>query len=79
MEILRLIKEEEPPNRAPAERQRLAAAAWRPTGKIEPARLTRPGAGRARLDRHEVPGEGPRPTLRDGQRVGAGYRAVSGR
>jgi serine/threonine protein kinase len=34
------------------------------------------GAG---LDRDEVPGQGPQSALRDGQRPGAGYRALSGR
>ncbi len=36
---------------------------------IEPATLTQAGARRAGLDRDEVPGEGPQPALRDGQRL----------
>ena len=37
------------------------------------------GARRAGLDRDEVPGEGPDAALRDGERPGAGRRALSGR
>ena len=37
------------------------------------------GARRAGLDRDEGPGEGPRPPLRDGQRLGPRHRALSGR
>src|SRR5262249_32810281 len=62
----------------PAERQRLAAEPGGPAtagaGEADQA-----GAGGAGLDRHEVPGGGPRPALRDGQRPGAGHRALPGR
>ena len=37
------------------------------------------GARRTRLDRHEVPGQGSGPPLRNGQRPGARHRALSAR
>ena len=38
-----------------------------------------PASGRSRLDRHEVPGEGPRAAIRVGGRAGTRHRALSRR
>ena len=90
-EMLRIIREEEPPR--PSTRLSTAEAA-----AVDLGRQPRHGAGeadaagarRAGLDRDEGPGEGPQPPLRDGQRLrrrraalpcrraGAGLPAVGG-
>ncbi len=70
-EIRRIIREEEPPR--PSTRLELARLnAHRRLGPPgdRPWQAARRGPGRARLDRHAVPGEGPEPPLRDGQRTG---------
>ena len=71
-EMLRIIREEEPPRpsltaRAPA-RSLPSIAANR---HVEPKKLSAPGPRRAGLDRDEGAGEGPHATLRDGQRLRA--------
>ena len=79
-EMLRIIREVEPPK--PSTRLSSSgrtAERSRPSGRLEPTRLTKPVARRARLDRDEVPGEGPQPALRDGQRPGDGRAALPGR
>ncbi len=67
-EMVRLIKEEEPPRpsvRLSSSHNLPKIAAARNT---EPARLSGTGARRIGLDRDEVPGEGPDPALRERQR-----------
>ena len=76
-EMIRLIKEEEPPRPSvrlsgSGDLPKIAAAR-----KTEPARLVEAGAGRARLDRDEVPGEGPDAAVRDGQRDWPGTSSVT--
>ena len=80
-EMLRIIREEEPPKpstRLSSESDdrcpRLPIAANRHT---EPARLSKAGARRARLDRDEGPGKGPQPPLRNGQRPGRRRRSAT--
>ena len=78
-EILRRIREEEPPKpsiRLSATEELATIAANR---KIEPARLSRSGPRRARLDRDEGAREGSLPAVRDGQRPGPRHRALPGR
>ena len=73
-EIRRMIRETEPPK--PSTRLRTLgekATEIAQHRQAEPAALSRAGAGRPGLDRDEVPGEGPRAALRDGQRPGAGH------
>ena len=76
-EVLRRIREEEPPRPSLRLRDRgdalpsIAAPAQDRTGPADEA-----GAGRARLDRDEGAREGPRPAIRDGQRPGARHRAL---
>ena len=70
-EMLRLIREEEPPR--PSTRlsdvgEALPAIAAQPADRAGEA--GRAGARRAGLDRDEGAGEGPQPPLRDGQRPG---------
>ena len=78
-EILRLIKEEEPP-RPSVRLSRLGRPAVDRGGAEDGAgAAVEAGARRARLDRDEVPGEGPDAAVRDGQRAGQGRRAVPGR
>ena len=80
LEMLRVIREEEPPR--PSTRlshDRGAADDRGAAGSIGAAEAERAGAGRAGLDRDEGAGEGPRPALRDGQRAGGGRAALPGR
>ena len=75
-EMLRLIKEEEPPRPSArlSDSDSLPSLAAQRQAR---ARATdQAGARRARLDRHEVPGEGPLPPLRDGQFFRQRYRAL---
>ena len=69
-EILRLIREEEPPRPS----TRLSGSDTLPSAGGPAAtgagEADEAGARRAGLDRDEVPGEGPLPALRDGQRPG---------
>ena len=78
-EILRRIREEEPPKpstRLSESSETLPSiAAQRQT---EPAQADQAGARRARLDRDEGAGEGPHPAVRDGQRLGPRHRALPG-
>ena len=67
-EIRRVIKEEEPPRRAPAERRTPASPPSRRGGRWS-RKSWRVGARRSRLDRDEGVGEGTRPALRVGQRL----------
>ena len=76
--MLRIIREVEPPKpstRLSGSGTLPAVAAVRQHG-AEQADAAR--ARRAGLDRDEVPGEGPRPALRDGQRARDGHPALSG-
>ena len=70
-EMLRMIREVEPPKPS----TRLSSSDELPSiaanRKLEPKRLTRVGPRRSRLDRDEGAGEGSQPALRDGQRLGA--------
>ena len=79
LEMLRVIREEEPPR--PSTRAEhgggLADARGQPrhgAGEADEA-----GARRAGLDRDEGAGEGPQPPLRDGQRLRGGRAALPGR
>ena len=77
-EMLRIIREVEPPK--PSTRlldRRRTAERSPPAGRLEPKQLTELGPRRTRLDRDEGAGEGPRPALRDGQRLGAGRRSAT--
>jgi eukaryotic-like serine/threonine-protein kinase len=79
-EILRMIKEEEPPK--PSTRlsdSGEALASISANRQTEPAKLTKLMRGEPGLDRDEVSGEGPQPPLRDGQRVRGGRAALLGR
>ena len=74
-----MIREEEPPRpstRLSTTDELPSVAANRRAGAEAAERA---GARRAGLDRDEVPGEGPQPPLRDGQRPGAGHPALPGR
>ena len=77
-EMVRLIREEE----APRPSLRLSSSDDLPkiaaARKTEPARLVEAGPWRDRLDRDEVPGEGPVAALRDGQRGGPRSGALPG-
>ena len=78
-EMLRLIKEEEPP-RPSMRLSRLGRPAEDRGGAEDGAgAAVEAGARRAGLDRDEVPGEGPDAAVRDGQRAGPGRRALPAR
>ena len=80
-EMLRLIREEEPPRpstRLSTPERAAPTVCGEPHGPSR-GKLRQAGARRAGLDRDEVPGEGPRPPLRDGQRPGGGRAALPGR
>ena len=74
-EILRLIKEVEPPKPS----TRLSGSASLPSiaaqRSIDPKQLQQVAAGRSGLDRDEGAGKGAEPALRNGQRFHAGYPA----
>ena len=79
-EMRRIIREEEPPR--PSTRlstlgDTLTTVSAR--RKADPRQLGHLDAGRARLDRDEGAGEGPPPSLRDGQRLRLGRDAVPDR
>ena len=79
-EMLRIIREEEPPKPS----TRLSSESTRcrrspPIGTPNRPDLSKDGARRTGLDRDEVPGKGPQPPLRDGQRPGRRHRAPSAR
>ena len=79
-EILRMIKEEEPPK--PSTRlSDSGEGAGVDLGQSQhgAGQADEAGARRAGLDRDEVPGEGPQPPLRDGQRLRDGRAALPGR
>ena len=76
-ELRRIIREEEPPKPSTRistlgpgrhARSRFGGGAIRISWAARPRR--------AGLDRHEVPGKGPQPPLRIGQRPGAGHRSL---
>ena len=74
--MVRLIKEEEPP-RPSVRLSRLGRPAEDRGGAEDRAgAAVEAGARRARLDRDEVPGEGPDAAVRDGQRAGPRRRAL---
>ena len=79
LEVLRLIREEEPPRPS----TRLSTTDALPSHRGQPrdraGEADAAGAGRAGLDRDEGPGEGPQPAVRDGQRLRGGRAAVPGR
>ncbi len=66
LEVLRLIREEEPPRPS----TRLSTTEGLPSHRSQPGagaeEAERAAARRAGLDRHEDPGERPQPPLRDG-------------
>ncbi len=80
IEMQRVIREQEPVKpstktqhpRRDADRHRQAPQLARPD------LLRKSGSGRSGLDRDEVPGEGPRPAVRDRQRLGRGHPPASG-
>ena len=78
LEMLRLIREEEPPKPS----TRLSTADGLPTPRRQPrhraGEADEAGARRAGLDRDEGAGEGPQPPLRDGQRLRGGRAALPG-
>ena len=78
-EMLRIIREEEPPKPS----TRLSDGRCAPLDRRQPrlgALETEPlGAGRAGLDRDEGAGKGPQPPLRDGQRLRRRHRALFAR
>ena len=74
-EILRLIKEVEPPKpstRVSASQPNVAALAKYRPGTVDAERQWRPGLGR-----HEGTGKGTQPPIRDRQRVRGGHSATS--
>ena len=78
-EMLRIIREEEPPKPS----TKLSSSDTLPSvaanRKIEPGEVECLGARRTRLDRDEGAGEGPDAALRDGQRLGGRRAALSER
>ena len=78
-EMRRMIREDEP--LCPSARINTLKADLLSTvadqRKIDPHKLSQIVARRSGLDRDEVPGKGPQPPLRIGQRPGGGHRAVS--
>ena len=79
-EILRMIKEEEPPRpstRLSDSGEALASISAR--RHMEPARLTKLVRGELDWIVMKTPGEGPQPPLRDGQRLRGGRAALPGR
>ena len=79
LEVLRLIREEEPPRPSTAALDDRRAAVDRGLPERRAAEAERSGARRAGLDRDEGAGEGPQPALRDGQRPGGRPAALPGR
>jgi serine/threonine protein kinase len=78
-EILRLIKEEEPPN--PSTRLSDSGEALESISAqrhMEPGQADEAGARRPGLDRDEGAGQGPQPALRHGQRLRDGRAALPG-
>ena len=75
-EVLRIIREEEPPKPS----TRLSTSDTLPIDRRQSAHRTGPveqrRPRRTRLDRDEVPGKGPQPPLRDGQRLAPRHRTV---
>ena len=78
-EMVRLIKEEEPPR--PSVRLSSSEQPAEDRGRTQDraGAAVEAGPRRARLDRDEVPGEGPVAALRDGQRPGPRRGALPGR
>ena len=79
LEMLRMIREEEPPK--PSTRLSTADGAGRlwPQPRHGAGEADEAGPRRAGLDRDEGAGEGPQPPLRDGQRLRRGRAALPGR
>ena len=76
-EVRRMIRETEPPKpstRLQSLGPRLTEVAAQ--RHVEPSSLPQEGPGRSGLDRDEGAGEGPAAAIRDGRRVGAGYRTA---
>ncbi len=76
LEVLRLIREEEPQRPSVRLSTDPGAAVGRRQSRLGAGRAERTRSRRARLDRDEGAREGPQPALRDGQRAGPRYRAV---
>ena len=74
--MVRLIREEEPPTAEHAAEHLGRPAEDRGGPEDRAGAAVEAGARRTRLDCDEVPGEGPDAALRDGQRAGAGHRAL---
>jgi serine/threonine protein kinase len=72
-EIRRVIRETDPPK--PSTRLMELARGQRSEVRGQQSEMER-GPRRSGLDRHEVPGKGPRAPLRDGLQPGAGHRAA---
>ena len=80
LEMLRIIREEEPPtaeHAAGARREDCRRS--RPTAAPEPAKLTKLVRGELDWIVMKAPGEGPQPPLRDGQRLRRRRAALPGR
>ena len=70
LEMLRMIREEEPPRPSTRLSDDRGAAEHRGLPQHRAAEAERAGPRRAGLDRDEGAGEGPQPAVRDGQRSG---------
>ena len=77
-EMVRLIREEEPPRPSMRLSSSERPAEDRGRAQDRAGQAVEAGARRARLDRDEVPGEGPDAALRDGQRPGPRRGALPG-
>ena len=69
-EMLRIIREEEPPKPSTRLSSSDALAVDRRQSRLGAVETEPASAGRTGLDRDEVPGEGPQSALRDGQCIG---------
>ena len=77
LEVLRVIREEEPPRPSARLSSSETLGTHRRDPEDVPARLTRLVARRAGLDCHEVSGEGAIAVLRNGERASPRPRAIS--
>ena len=68
-ELLRIIREEEPPEAQPAAEHQRVVAVDRRQSAHRAQEAEHAGPRRAGLDRDEGPGEGPDAAVRDGQRI----------
>ena len=75
-EILRIIREEEPPRPSTRLSSSQALPSIAANRHTEPAKLEQRRARRARLDRDEVPGKGPQSALRLVEQPSARHRTI---